>query len=215
MLTTNVKISNVLPIIIITFLLTYTLYIYIPTSYQFAQPLNTSSKIYLANTPKPQSQSPNIILGEYTTLQSPRVLALRIYLSRHGSPMAKYANVLVEEADKNGQDWRIITAIAGVESAFGTITPYQSYNAWGWRGGPGGDFSKFKDWPSAIAYVTRQFTKGYGINPDPYTIESTYCPPCGRNPQHAWAQGVTRFKNEITQVYQQLIKTNPALREVK
>lgn len=211
---TNKKTFNLI-LIITSFLGALFLFKYLPSPHTFAPKIENSSKLFFATKKINAPSNSNIIMGEYTTLQSPRILALKIYLSRHGSPMAKYADILVEEADKNDQDWRIITAIAGVESAFGTITPYQSYNAWGWRGGPGGDFSKFKDWPSAIAYVTRQFTKGYGINPDPYAIESTYCPPCGRNPQHAWAQGVTRFKNEITQVYNQLIKTNPALKEVK
>ncbi len=186
-----------------------------PNANSFLSPANTTVKIYLNQRTHTYTKQNDIYSTDYKVIESPRVIALKEYLKRHGSPMAEYSELIVSEADKYNQDWRIIVAIAGVESAFGTITPYGSCNAWGWRGGPNGNFSQFKDWPTAIKYITKNFTNGYGINPDPFAIESTYCPPCGQNPAHAWANGVTRYKNEITALYKQIIKDNPSLKKVK
>ena len=149
------------------------------------------------------------ISQKYRNVTDPRVVALKKYLEYRGSPMAPYAEIFVKEADKNGLDWRILVAISGVESNFGLITPYNSYNAWGWRGGPHGSFSVFQDWRGAIVQMSKNFAQGYGKDPNPYDIESTYCPPCGEAGTHAWAAGVTRFKNEITKFYNIILKYDP------
>jgi hypothetical protein len=126
-----------------------------------------------------------------------RVVAMSRFLSNYHSPMAPYAEVFVASADNVGLDWRIVASISGVESGFGRITPYQSNNAWGWRGGPGGDFSDFEDWEEGIRHVTTRIAIGYGTDITPFSIESTYCPPCGQVPEHPWANGVTRYMAEL------------------
>ncbi len=129
----------------------------------------------------------------YIPLPDTRIIALSRFLKHYNSPLYPYASYIVKTADKYHQDWRVIVAISGVESAFGRITRPNSYNAWGWRGGPGGDFSNFKNWEHAIDYMTRRFTSGYGANPDPYSIYKTYCPPCTT----AWPNGVSGYMKQL------------------
>jgi len=69
----------------------------------------------------------------------PRIIAMRKFLSDYNSPMYPYADIFVIEADKTGLDWRLVASISGVESAFGNVIPLETNNAWGWRGGPGGN----------------------------------------------------------------------------
>ncbi len=125
-----------------------------------------------------------------------RQIALRQFLMDYNSPMYPYAHVFVEEADRYGLDWRLTTAISGVESAFGTI-PVRANNAWGWKGGNDGDFNSFDTWENGIETVTRRLALGYGVDMDPFEIEPIYCPPCGENPDSLWANGVVKFMNEI------------------
>ncbi len=125
-----------------------------------------------------------------------RATALRQFLIDYNSPIAPYANVFVQEADEYGLDWRLAAAISGVESGFGVI-PVRANNAWGWKGGPGGDFNAFDSWEHGIEVVTRRLALGYGIHMTPFEIEPIYCPPCARNPAHLWANGVVKFMNQI------------------
>ncbi len=134
----------------------------------------------------------------------PRIVAMRKFLLDYNSPMYPYADVFVTEADKYGLDWRLVASISGVESAFGNMTPYQSNNAWGWRGGPGGDWSRWPSWKEGIETVTRGLAQGYGTHLTPFQIESTYCPPCGRDPNHPWAWGVHNYMNELDHYVERL-----------
>lgn len=130
----------------------------------------------------------------------PRILALNKFLMDYHSPMASYAETFITEADRYGLDWRLVVSISGVESAFGNIIPRGSNNAWGWRGINGNDagWSMFRSWNEAIAHITQRLALGYGTTITPFQMESTYCPPCGLNPEHAWANGVTRYMNQLT-----------------
>ena len=133
---------------------------------------------------------------KYVTID-PRIVAMRKFLDDYHSPMAPYAKTLVDEADQYGLDWRLVASISGVESAFGNLIPYLSNNGWGWRGGTNGAYSLFTSWNDGIMTVTSRLALGYGTTLTPFDIESTYCPPCGENPAHLWANGVTNFMNEL------------------
>src|SRR5690349_15718779 len=61
-----------------------------------------------------------------------RVIALARYLESVDSPLAPHAELFIKEADRNNLDWRLVPAIAGLESSFGKHIPSDSYNAWGW-----------------------------------------------------------------------------------
>jgi hypothetical protein len=129
-----------------------------------------------------------------------RVVAMERFLADYNSPMTPYAKVFIEQADRYGLDWRLVASISGVESAFGNISPRNTNNGWGWRGiNPNeGGWSIFPTWGAGITEVTRGLAQGYGVTLTPFQIEPTYCPPCGQNPAHAWANGVTRFMNELS-----------------
>ncbi|HCC67657.1 TPA: hypothetical protein DEP90_00350 [Patescibacteria group bacterium] len=131
-------------------------------------------------------------------IKDPRVLAMSEFLGDYNSPMQPYAEVFVVESDIYGLDWRLVASISGVESAFGNLIPHTGYNnGWGWRGGPAGAYSVFENFGDGIEHVTQRLALGYGISLTPFDIESTYCPPCARNPAHPWANGVTRYMNEL------------------
>lgn len=144
-------------------------------------------------------QSNNSISRTKFFTLDPRILAMSKFLTDYHSPMAKYANVFVEEADKHGLDWRLVASISGVESAFGNLIPRESNNAWGWRGINGNErgWSMFATWEDAIVHITERLAQGYGTDLTPFDIEATYCPPCGRNPEHLWANGVNRFMIQL------------------
>lgn len=129
----------------------------------------------------------------------PRILAMNKFLKDYNSPMASSAQAFITEADKYGLDWRLVASISGVESAFGNLIPSNSNNAWGWRGinKNARGWSMFTTWEAGIAEVTRGLAQGYGVTLSPFDIEPVYCPPCGQNPAHAWANGVTRFMNQL------------------
>jgi hypothetical protein len=133
---------------------------------------------------------------KYVTVD-PRIIAMKKFLEDYHSPMSPYAKTFIDEADEYGLDWRLVASVSGVESAFGNLIPTGSNNGWGWRGGLNGAYSLFTSWNDGIKTVTRGLALGYGTTLTPFDIESTYCPPCGENPAHSWANGVTNFMNEL------------------
>lgn len=91
-----------------------------------------------------------------------RVAKLEAFLSSHGSPMTAQASVFVSEADRLNLDWRLVAAIAGVESTFGKHVPGGSYNGWGW-GIPTGARSGvgFENWEHGITTVSEGLKTRY------------------------------------------------------
>lgn len=156
----------------------------------------STSKEYDLSTYNPKSTT--ISKTRFFTVD-PRVIAMNKFLTDYHSPMANNAETFVREADKYGLDWRLIASISGVESAFGNLVPAGTNNGWGWRGvnGNAAGWSIFESWESAIIHITERMALGYGTNLTPFEIEPRYCPPCGANPAHAWANGVTRFMGQL------------------
>ena len=56
---------------------------------------------------------------------------LSAYLSKHNSPMQYHAQDFIDAAKTYELDWKMLPAIAGVESTFGKKIP-GGYNAYGW-----------------------------------------------------------------------------------
>lgn len=126
-----------------------------------------------------------------------RAAALRKYLRDQGSPLTPYAELIVKEADIYKLDWRLVPAISGIESRYCRITPVDTNNCWGWRGGPGGTWQKFEDYGVGIKVLTSRMALGYGTTLTPYDIEPAYCPPCAAS-GHSWARSVTQFMNNMS-----------------
>lgn len=162
---------------------------YVDSSYSIA---GTSTFNQLTSVESDSTQSTNFVFAD------PRIIAMRKFLSDYNSPMYPYADVFIYEADKTGLDWRLVASISGVESAFGKVIPRGTNNAWGWKGGPGGTWSSFPTWREGITTITNGLAYGYGTNLTPSQIEPTYCPPCGQEAGHPWANGVTKYMNDLT-----------------
>ncbi len=127
-----------------------------------------------------------------------RVLALRYYLGNYDSPLAEHSEKLIEEADRYKMDWKLIPAIAAVESNFGHRIPggkdpdYTSHNAWGW-GVYGEKVILFETWEECIEKVPEGINRrfiGEGMT-DPYKMNQRY----SSNPDWGWQ--VVYFIDEI------------------
>jgi len=112
-------------------------------------------------------------------------------VNRNNAPLADYAEKFVEVANKYDLDYRLLPAIATVESGGGKSN-FRSYNAWGW-GNKG--FSSFEE---GIEVVGKGLKTGY-IDKGRDTVEEiapVYCPPNYKN----WARSVNQFMNEIENI---------------
>lgn len=91
-----------------------------------------------------------------------RAIKLESFLTSYKSPLAGSAEHLVEEADRNDLDWRLVAAIAGLESTFCKHIPQGSYNCWGW-GIPTGAKSgvAFGSWEAGVTTVSEGLKTRY------------------------------------------------------
>ncbi|MBI5018660.1 glucosaminidase domain-containing protein [Candidatus Gottesmanbacteria bacterium] len=91
-----------------------------------------------------------------------RVTKLKAYLETHNSPLADQAGHFVAEADRLQMDWKLVAAIAGVESTFGKHVPANSYNGWGWAIYTGqSDGRHFDGWKDGITVVSEGLRYNY------------------------------------------------------
>lgn len=96
-----------------------------------------------------------------------RALKLAAYLETKRSPLAEYAANLVGSADKYSLDWRLLAAIAGVESGYARIYVRGTYNAWGWGGG----YIGLGTWDNAIEVISKALKEKYGDKWGARTVE--------------------------------------------
>jgi hypothetical protein len=89
-----------------------------------------------------------------------RVNLLKAYLEQYNSPLAAEADVFVAEADAYNIDYRLLPAMAGVESWFGTRLPHNTYNAWGW-GIYGSHMTYFTSWEDGIHTISKELREKY------------------------------------------------------
>lgn len=119
------------------------------------------------------------------------------YLARQRSPLAPFAQKIVDEAIASDLDWRLTTAICMVESNCGKNIPEGSYNAWGWA--IHSTYTKhFESWEKAIETVTRGLKTDYidrGLL-TPAEIMTRYCP-LSLDKGGSWAKGVEYFMWEL------------------
>lgn len=122
------------------------------------------------------------------------------YLGQHNSPLQYHAQDLIDAANLYELDWRLVPAIAGVESTFGKKIP-GGYNAWGW-GVYGNRAIYFKSWKDGIYTLSQGLREKYinrGLT-DPYLMNRIYA----KSP--AWGWKVNYFMadlQEFAQTYEQ------------
>lgn len=158
----------------------------------FVLPQKTFSASNSANQ-KTAGLSANLEKTQINLEYDNRAKILKKYLERYNSPIVKDAETFVKEADKNKIDWRLATAIAGVESTFGRQIPLNSYNAWGW-GIYGNNCIYFKSFEEGIVTISEGLKENYIDKlggEDVYEIGRIYAA------SPTWAQRVMFFMNQI------------------
>ena len=142
------------------------------------------------------------VLGSFTSAiakEDARPEILRQFLTKHGSPMVNYADVIVSASDANQIDFRLVTAIGMCESNLGKNMPAGSFNAWGFAIYTGQDSgATFADWEHAIKSMSNYLSTKYynqGLT-TPEEIGPIYAPP-SVNTGNSWAKCVRTFMNEL------------------
>jgi hypothetical protein len=119
---------------------------------------------------------------------------LKQYFDYYKSPLSPYAKKIVEEADKNELDFRLIAAIAQQESNLCKVIPPETYNCWGWGIHSKGTLG-FSSYEEGIETVSKGLKENY-IDKGYKTIEdimSKYTPLSNGS----WAQGVNLFISQM------------------
>jgi len=119
---------------------------------------------------------------------------IRNYLIKHNSPLAPYADFIVETADKYGLDYRLTTAIAQKESGLGRAMPKDCHNAWGWGIHSEGTLC-FDSWEEGIEAVSKGLKENY-IDKGYDTVQKIM-----KKYAHAssttWAEGVLMYMEQL------------------
>lgn len=104
-----------------------------------------------------------------------RQLRLYLFFRDKKSPLAEFSADFIQAADTWGIDWRLLPAIAGLESGYGKRFIPGTFNAYGWGGGKIG----FDSWEDSIFHISRKLKEKYydrGLT-TPSDIGLVYAPP--------------------------------------
>src|SRR5580692_7109239 len=112
------------------------------------------------------------------------------YLQGKSSPLAGLGATFVQRGLEWNVDPRLIIAIAGAESSFGTHI-CTAHNAWNWFWGASCENSPFDSWESGILSVTKGIRLSY-LNKGRATVEQIGARYCQSGCQH-WVPNVTEF----------------------
>ncbi|MDP2860572.1 MAG: hypothetical protein Q8N98_02550 [bacterium] len=120
-----------------------------------------------------------------------RKLVLAKFLAGYQSPLAKNSADFIDYGQKYQIDWKLLVAIAGMESTFGRNIPRDSFNPFGFDNG----LAKFENFSEAIETTSKTLKEHYfdaGVK-DISSIARVYCPPNSRK----WAAGVEYFLGKL------------------
>ncbi|MBN1915634.1 glucosaminidase domain-containing protein [Candidatus Dojkabacteria bacterium] len=109
------------------------------------------------------------------------------YLGKVKSPMADYANIIVEKAESCGADYKIIVAIAGNESGYGRIA-YKEYNPYGYL-----NKVQYTGWDTSLSDLTCKVAKYTNKYSDIYTLGKAY----GAHNPEQWAKNINWHLSQI------------------
>ncbi len=133
-------------------------------------------------------------ISAYATAGDARAALIKQYLVMYNSPLIPYSDYIVKAADKNGIDFRLITAIAQQESNLCKIIPPDSHNCWGW-GITSVSSLSFDSYEQGIDTVSKGLKENY-IDEGYVSIAdimSKYTPMSNGS----WAHGVNTFLDDI------------------
>ena len=151
------------------------------------------------------AKPPSALLTDSTTAQmdvtgeplvaDARPIIIKNYLTKWGSPLAKYSNLIVTASDNNGVDPFLVVAIAQQESNLGRRVIANCFNAWGWA--QTSTYTRcFDSWDQGIKDYISEFSQNYikrGLT-TPTQIMTRYNP---TSPDGSWAKGVAQFLDEL------------------
>lgn len=129
------------------------------------------------NTPAPAESS---LEKNHRTIQigskqlDSRARILKHYLATFNSPLQYHTQDFIDASTTYQLDWKMLPAIAGVESTFGKQIP-GGFNAWGW-GVYGSQAIYFNSWREGIFTIAKGLRENYlnkGLK-DPYSINRIY-----------------------------------------
>lgn len=140
---------------------------------------------------------------------------LSAYLSKFDSPMQYNAQDFIDAAREYNLDWKLLPAIAGVESTFGKQTP-GGYNAYGW-GVYGTQAMYFGSWREGMFAVAKGLRENYfnkGLT-DPFSINRIYAAsPFWGSKVSYFMQDLEKFANNYQQENVAQIGTSPNIAAV-
>jgi len=140
------------------------------------------------------------VLGASIEAGDARAPLLSDFLASHQSPMAGYAEYIIDRADYYGIDFRLVPSIAMCESIGGKHIPSRdSYNAWGISVATGTTSgAKFPNWLYAIDWVSRYIKEKYYDRDirELVDIGAIWAPPSVEK-GNSWAKCVQFFMDEI------------------
>ncbi len=119
-----------------------------------------------------------------------RIANLKRFFRKYNSALYEHADFIVEQADANQLDYRLLPAIAMQESGVCRTIPHNSHNCWGW-GIYGTKVTRFDSYPHAIETISKGLKKNYidqGLT-TPSQIMAKYTP----SSNGSWAFGVNTF----------------------
>lgn len=163
-------------------------------------PLFSAFIIVVATVQTTQAKEKNIIeykpliVHSVSSVKVERAQNLENFFIKYKSPLVGTGTALVSIADEYEIDYRLIPAIAGMESTLCKRIPHESNNCWGW--GVYGDnvirFESFEDGAEKVAKGLKENYIGRGLD-TPEKIAPVYTPPNSGN----WKVGVRFFMTEI------------------
>ncbi|MBW6442122.1 glucosaminidase domain-containing protein [Patescibacteria group bacterium] len=131
---------------------------------------------------------------EFENGREEKIIALRTFLEDQKSPLLENAETFVDVAEKYGMDYRLLPAIACMESSCGKRLIPGSYNPFGW-GIYGNNAIHFKSYDEAIEVVGKGISEKYfsrGLD-TPEKMAPVYTPPNSVK----WKNGVNFFISKI------------------
>jgi len=130
--------------------------------------LSLRTPIYAASVPVAGHSAS---LAIYAQIQDDRIQKLQSYLASFNSPLESQADHIIAEADRFSLDWKLVPAIAGLESTYGKRLHGGTYNAWGWGiPSPQARGIAFSDWKNGITTVSEGLKTNY-IDRGAQTVE--------------------------------------------
>ncbi len=137
--------------------------------------------------------NPGIVQSEVIPADA-RSLILKQYLQSFNSPLAPHSDKIIQEADKNELDFRLLVAISRQESNGCKVIPPNSYNCWGWGIHERGTLH-FSSYDEGIETVSAGLKKNYidkGLT-TPEQIMSKYTP----SSPGTWSRAVRQFMGDM------------------